>query len=515
MKGTRVSAFLKLSKRDLKNDIPASIVVFLVALPLCLGIAMASGAPLFAGILTGIIGGLVVASISGSQLSVSGPAAGLTIIVLGAIQSLGAYPTFLLAVVIAGVLQMILFFAKAGNIGNFFPSSVIMGMLAAIGITIILQQIPYGLGLSVSVFSIEWHQLLASINWGALIICITSVIILIGMPKIKKLKLIPAPLVVVLLGLAAFYLFKGTPLEIQSNQLVQIPIVTSMDDFLNLFVFPDFSQILNKDVWIVAFTIAIIASIETLLSIEAVDKMDPMKRTSDTNRELLAQGVGNMTSGLFGGLPLTSVIVRSSANVNAGAKSRQSAMFHGLWLLLALVLFPVVINMIPLACLAAILLVTGYKLANPALFVNTFKRGVDQFVPFIATVIAIILTDLLTGVGVGIVISLLYVLRNNMRNSFDYEGQESDQEHKVVVTLSEEVSFLNKPAIRFSLQNIPRKVNEIVIDGRKSKFIDKDVILVIKEYEALYINRGKIVQLLEVENKQNFKSIKKHKHVSK
>src|SRR5690606_19065413 len=278
---------------------------------------------------------------SGSQLSVSGPAAGLTIIVLGAIQSLGGYPTFLLAVVIAGMLQMILFFAKAGNIGNFFPSSVIMGMLAAIGITIILQQIPYGLGLSTSVFSLGWHELLSSINWGALIICIASVLILIGMPKIKKLQSIPALLVVVLLGLAAFYLFKGTSLEIQSNQLVQIPIVTSMDDFLNLFTFPDFSQILNKDVWIVAFTIAVIASIETLLSIEAVDKMDPMKRTSDTNRELLAQGVGNMTSGLFGGLPLTSVIVRSSANVNAGAKSRQSAMFHGLWLLLALVLFPV------------------------------------------------------------------------------------------------------------------------------------------------------------------------------
>ncbi|MFB5946660.1 SulP family inorganic anion transporter [Albibacterium profundi] len=515
MKGTRVSAFFKLSKRDLKYDIPASIVVFLVALPLCLGIAMASGAPLFAGILTGIIGGLVIASFSGSQLSVSGPAAGLTVIVLGAIQSLGAYPTFLLAVVLAGVLQMILFFAKAGNIGNFFPSSVIMGMLAAIGITIIIQQIPYGFGLSQGMFSTGWEQMFSSISWGAVAICIASIVILVGMPKIKKLKAIPAPLVVVLLGLAAFQLFKGTPLEIQNSQLVQIPVVASVNDFLNLFIFPDFSQILNKDVWIVAFTIAIIASIETLLSIEAIDKIDPMKRTSNTNRELLAQGIGNMTSGLLGGLPLTSVIVRSSANVNAGGRSRQSAMFHGLWLLLALVLFPVVINMIPLACLAAILLVTGYKLANPALFVNTFKRGVDQFVPFIATVIAIILTDLLTGVGVGIVISLLYVLRNNMRNSFDYGGQEEEQAHKVVVTLSEEVSFLNKPAIRFSLQNIPRKVNEIVIDGRKSKFIDKDVILVIKEYEALYVNRGKIVQLLEVENKQNFKSIKKNKNVSK
>jgi len=513
MNGTRMSAFLKLSLRDLKYDIPASIVVFLVALPLCLGIAMASGAPLFAGILTGIIGGVIVASFSNSQLSVSGPAAGLTIIVLGAIQTLGAYDIFLVAVVIAGILQLILSFAKAGNIGSYFPSSVIIGMLTAIGITIIIQQIPYGLGINNLNFS-SIDNFLGAINFGALIICLSSVLILIYWPKIKAVKIVPAPLIVVILGVLSCFLFRGTIFEINTSQLVNIPVVENLWDFKNLFIFPDFSQIFNKDVWIIAFTIAIIASIETLLSIEAIDKIDPQKRNSNTNRELLAQGVGNITSGMLGGLPLTSVIVRSSANVNAGGKTRQSAILHGVWMLLAVVLIPVVINMIPLSCLAAILLVTGYKLAQPMLFIQTFKKGADQFVPFIFTVIAIVFTDLLTGVGIGIVASVLYVLRNNMKNSFDYGVHENEYKQSVTFKLSEEVSFLNKPAIRFSLQNIPKNVKEIIIDGRQSKFIDKDVIMVIKEYETIYVNKGKQVQLLEINDKQqDFKTSKKSKYV--
>ena len=334
---TRTSAFLKISKRDLKYDFPASIVVFLVALPLCLGIAMASGAPLFAGILTGIIGGIVVASISGSPLSVSGPAAGLTVIVLGAIEKLGAYETFILAVLIAGAIQLILGIIKAGMIGNYFPSAVILGMLAAIGITIILKQIPLAFGLSeTNAFDFEnggitafTNTIITSVNWGATIICFLSLAVLIFWPNIKKLNKIPAPLVVVLLGVGLGFLFQGTSFALNPDHFVSIPVVSSIAEFKGLFIFPDFTQILNKEVWIVAITIAIIASLETLLSIEAVDKLDPLKRNSPTNRELVAQGIGNITSGFLGGLPMTSVIVRSSANANAGGKTRQSAMVIG------------------------------------------------------------------------------------------------------------------------------------------------------------------------------------------
>src|SRR5690606_6777050 len=388
MFGTRTSAFLKLSKRDLKYDFPASIVVFLVALPLCLGIAMASGAPLFSGLLTGIIGGIVVASFSGSQLSVSGPAAGLTVIVLGAIQQLGAYETFLLAVVIAGFIQVALGVIKAGMIGNYFPSAVIIGMLAAIGVIIILKQLPHAVGYDSGFFGEEsFSQLnhensfsalqkaMGAINYGATVVCLISLALLIIWPKFKKLKLVPAPLVVVVLGVVLAQLFEGTSFALDSEHLVTIPVVQSFSEFLGLFTFPNFSQIFNKDVWVVACTIAIIASLETLLSIEAIDKIDPFKRNSPTNRELLAQGIGNVTTGLLGGIPMTSVIVRSSANVNSGGRTRQSAILHGIWLLLAVITIPQIINLIPLSCLAAILLHTGYKLAKPSSFKQMWHKG--------------------------------------------------------------------------------------------------------------------------------------------
>lgn len=420
MLGTRTSAFLKLSKRDLKYDFPASIVVFLVALPLCLGIAMASGAPLFAGVLTGVIGGIVVGAISGSSLSVSGPAAGLTVIVFGAITKLGAYETFLLAVVLSGVIQLVLGIVKAGMIGNYFPSSVILGMLAAIGITIILKQLPLAFGMTESnAFDVEngggisafANTVFSSINWGATIICLLSLLVLIYWPSIKYLNKMPAPLVVVLIGVGFGYIFQGTSFALFPTHFVSIPTVSSLAEFQGLFVFPNFGEILNKEVWIVAFTLAIIASLETLLSLEAVDKLDPFKRNSPTNRELVAQGVGNMTSGFLGGLPMTSVIVRSSANVNAGGRTRQSAILHGVWLLIALLAIPSIINLIPLACLAAILLHTGYKLAKPALFQQMFRKGLDQFIPFTITVVAIVFTDLLMGVGIGIVVATCYILR--------------------------------------------------------------------------------------------------------
>lgn len=512
MFGTRTSAFLKLSKRDLKYDFPASIVVFLVALPLCLGIAMASGAPLFAGILTGIIGGIVVASISGSPLSVSGPAAGLTVIVLGAIQQLGAYETFILAVLLAGVIQVILGIVKAGMIGNYFPSSVILGMLAAIGITIILKQIPLAFGMTeANPFDFEnggmaafTSTILSSVNWGATIICLLSLAVLIFWPNIKKLNKIPAPLIVVLLGVGLGFAFQGTGLALNPDHFVSIPVVNSFAEFKGLFIFPDFTQIFNKEVWVVAFTIAIIASLETLLSIEAVDKLDPLKRNSPTNRELLAQGIGNMTSGFLGGLPMTSVIVRSSANANAGGRTRQSAMLHGLWLLVALLAIPSIINLIPLAGLAAILLHTGYKLAKPALFKQMLTKGLDQFIPFVVTVAAVVFTDLLTGVGIGIVVATFYILRANMHNAYhlNITPSKSDESETAVITLAEEVSFLNKAPIQQKLYNLPKSVKSIVIDGQKSKFIDKDVIDVIKDFEQNALSKGLDIELNDVTYKR-------------
>ena len=514
MSGTRMSAFLKLSKRDLKYDFPASIVVFLVALPLCLGIAMASGAPLFAGILTGIIGGLVVASISKSPLSVSGPAAGLTVIVLGAIQQLGAYETFLLAVVIAGIIQLVLGILKAGMIGNYFPSAVILGMLAAIGITIILKQIPLAFGLLEShAFELDAgggistlsDTMLSHINWGASLICLLSLIILIYWPKLKGLNKIPAPLVVVLIGIGLSTVLQSTTMHLQKDHFVVIPIVNSFQEFTQLFIFPDFSQILNKDVWVLAFTIAIIASLETLLSIEAIDKIDPFKRVTPTNRELIAQGIGNMSSGLLGGLPLTSVIVRSSANAHAGGRTRQAAMFHALWLLIAVLALPSLINLIPLSCLAAILLHTGYKLANPALFKKMLRKGIDQFTPFIITVLAVVFTDLLTGVGIGLAVALFYIIRANMQNAFKIKLEESNGKTNVTITLAEEVSFLNKVPIQQKLYNLPKGVQSIQIDGRFSKFIDKDVIEVLKDFELHAISKGMAIELHAVTYKTSKK----------
>lgn len=516
MFGTRTSAFLKLSKRDLKYDLPASLVVFLVALPLCLGIALASGAPLFAGILTGIIGGIVVASISGSQLSVSGPAAGLTVIVLGAIQQLGAFETFLLAVLLAGLIQLALGILRAGMIGNYFPSSVIIGMLAAIGILIIMKQLPYAFGYDTDAFSWESFALFSgsqafsvlqgainAINYGALTICAVSLAILIMWPKFKKLKVVPAPLVVVVAGVALNWVFSGSSFALATEHLVAIPVVHSLHEFLGLFTFPDFSQLVNKDVWMIAMTIAIIASLETLLSLEAVDKIDPFKRVSPPNRELIAQGVGNMTSGLLGGLPLTAVIVRSSANVNAGGRSRQSAIFHGVWLVLAVLLIPVVINLIPLACLAAILLHTGYKLAHASTFKRMWNKGLDQFIPFMVTIVAVVLTDLLTGVGIGLLTAMFYILRNNLSNAFEFLMKENDDGAKITITLAEEVTFLNKAAIQKALYALPRRINEITVDGSQSRFIDKDVIEVLTDFKQYAVGAGKSVELIGISNRKN------------
>jgi MFS superfamily sulfate permease-like transporter len=506
--------------KNLKRDLPAGLVVFLVALPLCLGIALASGAPLFSGILSGIIGGIVIGSLSGSQLSVAGPAAGLTVIVLNAITSLGSYETFLLALVIAGAFQVILGLVKAGTIANYFPSSVIEGMLAAIGIILIMKQFPHAVGYDKDYEGDEgFSQIdaentfsgilsaLSRINYGAVIITVVSLALMIYWPKVKKLAMIPAPLMVVVIGVVLGYAFNGTGLALLDKQFVQIPLVSSTQEFFGLFKSPNFSAISNKAVWITAFTIAVVASLETLLSLEAVDKIDPIKRISPTNRELVAQGAGNLVSGLLGGLPMTAVIVRSSANVNAGARTKMSAIFHGFLLLICLLAIPSLLNKIPLSCLAAILLTVGYKLAKISLFKHMWHKGLDQFIPFVITIIAVVFTDLLIGVGIGMLIGIFYILRTNLRNPYFYTIAPNGEKNTIRIKLAEEVSFLNKAAIQVTLTGLPQGTN-VIIDGSTSRYIDPDVLEIINNYKHNAYTKGIIVELKDIKERYDIPPLK-------
>ena len=490
--------------KNLSSDIPASVVVFLVALPLCLGIALASGAPLFSGIIAGAVGGIVVAGFSKSALSVSGPAAGLTTIVLASIQSLGSFQAFTLAVMLAGLMQIVLGVVRAGTIGNYFPSSVIKGMLAAIGLTLILKQIPHAVGYDKDFVGDEgffqadgentFSEIINSLNFlqaGAIIICLTSLLILFlwesRLIKGKKFAvIIPAPLVVVAVGIALNEVFKGSfaALAISSEHLVSLPIASTLPDFFRQFSLPDFTFILNPKVWTVAVTLAIVASLESLLSIDAIDKLDPYKRTTPLNRELKSQGIGNMVSGFLGGLPVTSVIVRSSANVGSGAKSKMSAILHGLLLLFTALLIPTLLNKIPLASLAAILLSVGWKLAKPSLFRSMFRKGYDQFTPFIATITAILLTNLLQGILIGIGIGILFVLRSNFHHALFC----ANEGNNYLIRLTRDVSFLNKALLRTTLSKIPDD-SHVIIDGARSSFIDKDILETIDDFRESAVNR--------------------------
>lgn len=506
--------------KNLKKDLPASIVVFLVALPLCLGIALASGAPLFSGILSGIIGGIVVASFSGSQLSVSGPAAGLTVIVLTAITDLGSFNIFLMAVTLAGLFQIVLGILKAGTIGNYFPNSVIIGMLAAIGIILILKQLPHAVGYDADFEGdYEFNQLdnentfsalVSAFNKftiGAIIISVLSLAVLIIWPKFKKLAIVPAPLLVVVLGIVLAESFGSSSIALRSDQLVQIPVVGSFTDFKGLFTFPDFTQFGNPKLWTVAVTIAIVASLETLLSLEAVDKIDPIKRVSPTNRELIAQGIGNTLAGLVGALPMTAVIVRSSANVNSGGRTKVSAIFHGIFLILAVLLIPVLINKIPLSCLAAILLMVGYKLTKLELFKKMWKDGKDQFIPFIVTILAVVFTDLLIGVGIGLAVGIVFLLRTNLRNPYFYTVDRTEGKHIIRIKLAQEVSFLNKGAIQYMLTHIPGN-NQVIIDGSNALFIDKDVLDTIHDFHHHANTKNIQVELINIKDKYDLPKLK-------
>lgn len=481
----------------IKENFPSGLVVFLVALPLCLGIALASGAPPLSGIIAGIVGGLVVGSISNSNISVSGPAAGLTAIVLTAITDLGAFELFLCAGIIAGLLQLILGFIRAGSISNYFPNNVIEGMLAAIGIIIILKQIPHALGFDKDYEGHEsifdnglnfgyFTELFGAIQPGAIIITLISVAILITwdkVPALKRIKMLPGALVAVVTGIILNQVFKmtGSSLEIQTQHLVSLPIPQSFDDFKNLVTMPDFNGFTNPKVWIAGATIAIVASIETLLCIEASDRLDVQRRITDTNLELKAQGIGNLISSFIGGLPMTSVVVRSSANANSGATSKLSTIIHGILLLICVLSIPVVLNLIPLATLAAVLIMVGYKLAKPATFKHFWHLGKFQFIPFIATVVAVVATDLLKGVGIGLAISVFYILQGNMKRAYYLSREKLDDADEIKMKLAEEVSFLNKAAIKKTLKNIQPN-SKVIIDARETSYIATDVLEMIQDF---------------------------------
>lgn len=482
---------------NVRGDLASGLVVFLVALPLCLGIALASGAPLFSGIVSGVVGGVVVGFLSNSSLSVTGPAAGLTAIILTAITDLGGFDIFLVAVILAGLIQIGLGFLRAGSFSNYFPTSVIEGMLAAIGIIIILKQIPHAFGHDVDnegdFFFIEksghstFDTLLESINFihgGALIIALLSLTILITwekVPALKKIKMLPGALVVVVLSIILNELFikSESVLAITTkNHLVNLP---SFNEIKEGFSLPNFSALTNQKVWIVALTIAAVASIETLLCIEATDKLDPYKRFTDTNRELKAQGVGNIISGFLGGLPMTSVVVRSSANINSGGRTKLATIFHGVLLILFALAIPFLLNKIPLSALAAVLLMVGYKLAKPAVFIHLWKNGFSQFIPFIITVLAVVGIDLLKGVAIGLGVSILFILYQNLKIAYSFKKESLHDGDVITIKLAQEVSFLNKAAIKSTLADLPDS-SIVIIDATNTKYIDFDVVEMLKDF---------------------------------
>lgn len=487
-----------------KEDLPSSLVVFLVALPLCLGVALASTGEepvLFSGIIAGVIGGVVVGALSGSRLGVSGPAAGLITIVLSAITTLGSFDAFLVAVVLAGIIQLVAGFVGAGVLGNYFPSSVIKGMLAAIGLTLILKEFPHAIGYDAdfigdesffqndgeNTFS-ELFKALEYINFGAIIISIISVAVLIlfDKPYFKRFalfKFLPGALIVVVLGILlneGFGMFYQD-LKMTGKHVVSLPIAKSLSDVQHFFQFPDFSALSNPQVYIVAGTIALVASLETLLSLEATDKLDPRKVHSSANRELKAQGIGNMLSGLLGGLPVTQVIVRSSANINSGGQSKLSTILHGILLFVSVLLIPGLLNKIPLASLAGILMMVGYKLSKLSLYKQMYRLGWEQFLPFISTIIGVLLTDLLKGIGIGMAISIFYILRRNYRNNYHQEVKITEQGKETIIRLSQEVTFLNKGSIVELLEKVPDN-SRLTIDGSHCEEIDYDVLEVIEDF---------------------------------
>lgn len=516
---------------NFKSDLSASLVVFLVAVPLCLGIALASGAPLFAGVISGILGGIIVGIVSRSAVGVSGPAAGLAVIVLAGIQSLESFPIFLAAVVVSGIIQIVLGIARAGIIGYYFPSSVIKGMLSAIGIIIFLKQIPHAVGYDAdpegdleffqpdgeNTFS-ELFTMLDYIQEGALIIFVISMIVLIlwerpFMKQIKVFQIIQGPLIVVAAGIVLNILFKGSSLYIDETHMVSLPVAGSFTEFINQFTLFDPSAMLRKDVLILGATIAVVGSLETLLCVEATDKLDPLKRITPTNQELIAQGTGNILSGMIGGLPITQVIVRSSANIQSGGRTKISAIFHGLLLLISAVFIPNVLNLIPLSSLAAILIVVGYKLAKPSVFKAMFNAGKSEFIPFMVTLLGIIFTDLLIGILMGLTVGIFQILYNNFRKPYVVEKIKVDGSTKLKLELSENLTFLNKAGIIETISHIPDNT-DITIDASRSHFIHPDIIEILEDFKQNAEYRGIKLEILGLD-KEHDNPMKELKKVAK
>lgn len=489
---------------SLKYDIPSGVVVFLVALPLCLGIALASGAPLFSGVVSGIIGGIVVGALSGSHTSVSGPAAGLAAVILASITKLGAFEILLSAILIAGVLQLAFGALRAGFIASYIPSSVIKGLLAAIGLLLILKQIPHAVGYDPTRYDdlsalgegsarlgAAFADALNLVTPGALVISALSLLIMVYWDKtpLRNVKALPAPLFVVVLAMLLNWVFDrfAPALRLSDTHLVDLPPIdmNNLGAYLHL---PDIGHFTNHDVWLVGLTIAIVASLETLLNVEAVDKLDPHKRTTPPNRELVAQGVGNIAASLLGGLPVTSVIVRSSVNINSGNRTKASAILHGILMLASVLVLAPLLNTIPLSALAAILIVTGYKLAKVSLFKDMYSKGWAQFLPFAITVLAIVATDLLTGVLIGLASSVFYLLRSNFRNPFSVEQYRMHIGDVIKMELPNQVSFLNKATIKTTLAGIPDG-SKVLIDASKADYVDHDVLETIEEFRTAAAER--------------------------
>lgn len=496
------------------QDAPAGLVVFLVALPLCLGISLASGAPLLAGLVSGIVGGLLVSMLSGSAVSVSGPAAGLTVVMVSAIATLGSWPAVLAATVVAGVIQLVLGVARAGIIALYFPAAVIRGMLAAIGIILILKQIPHFVGADTDYFEdmdfLQFNGLNTFSAIGAAAKGLSPGSVLVGAVSLGLLllwdtapvrrqpwaRLVPGALVTVLVAVGLNQLLRSVApsLQVRPEHLVKLPVLSSLTQLSGAMTFPDFNALRNPATYGVAFTIAIVASLETLLSVEAVDNLDPQKRHTPPNRELLAQGAGNLVSGLLGGLPLTAVIVRSSANIAAGAQTKLSAFIHGIFLLVSLLFLGSILNLIPLAALAAVLLLVGFKLTKPALYRQQWRLGWAQFGPFIITIAAVLFTDLLKGVSIGLVIGFFFILKDNAKaGSYlrrDSGASDSDEEGALLhLHLPEHVSFLNKASIVTTLEQLPSG-SRVLLDGTRSDVIDHDVLEAIEAFRQAAPARG-------------------------
>lgn len=487
-----------LSLRYAGRDLLAGVVVYLVALPLCLGVALASGAPLASGIIAGIVGGIVVGALSGSHTSVAGPAAGLTAVVAIQITQLGSFEAFLVAVVLAGVLQVVLGVARAGFISSFFPNSVIKGLLAAIGVILILKQVPHLLGHdSDPEGEMSFRQpdgenslteLLVAffdIHPGAVLISVASVAILLLWGRIRFLEQspLPAALVVVVFGVGVNALLTelGSSWAMSGGHLVRVPVSETPADALALLTTPDWSVLGNSAVYLAAVTLAVVATLETLLNLDAVDQIDPEQRRSPPNRELVAQGVGNMVAGLIGGIPVTSVIVRSSVNINAGVKTRLSTIVHGFLLVVSVLFIPTVLNSIPLAALAAILLVTGFKLAQPALFKQMWADGPQQFVPFAVTVAVIVFTDLLVGVMIGLTAATMFILWSNLRRPVQQVVEKHASGDVLRIELANQVSFLNRAALENALRAVPRG-GHVLLDARQTDYIDPDIVDLLRDF---------------------------------